>query len=187
MRLDAVYETARGKRKAKEECPCETPAVEEAGACRPYLKIERDETKFKACQRIAEKLGPVDTSEKAYEILREVAGSEVAERFGVMTLDTHYHLRDIAETGAGETDAVMAPLVPTLQAALASSPSYAVIYHVHPAASPHPSEADVSVTKSYAKAFHSVGVELLDHIIVAPGSKKGFYSFRASKLEALKP
>jgi RadC-like JAB domain len=155
-------------------------------ACRPYMKIERDETKFRACQAIADRIGPIDKTEKAYEILKVAAGHEVAERFGVMTLDTHYKLRDIAETGAGETDAVMAPMVPTLQAALQSSPTYAVCYHVHPAASEKPSDADVDVTKGFAKAFKAVGIEMIDHIIVVPGSKKGYYSFRESMPEALK-
>jgi len=163
----------------------ESPSREIESECRPYLKIERDEKRFRACQAIADRIGPIDSTEKSYEVLRQAVGHELAERFGVMTMDTHLKLRDIAETGAGETDAVMAPKVPTLQAALLSSPTYAIIYHVHPAASERPSDADVEVTKDFAKAFAEVGVPLLDHIIISTGSKKGHYSFAESKPKTL--
>lgn len=179
---------ARGDRGVREAGAYEPPPQEEA--CRPYIKIERDERKFRACQMIADRVGPIDTSEKAYEILKQAAGHETAERFGVMTLDTHFKLRNVAETGAGETDAVMAPIVPTLQvatlrAALEETPTYAIIYHVHPAASEEPSDADVEVTTSFAEAFASVGLVMLDHIIISSGSKNGFYSFAHSKPKAL--
>jgi len=179
MKLEAVYESGHKACGCSDKSPKESP-------CRPYMKIERDETKFRACQSIAERLGAIDKTSKAYEVLKEAVGSEVAERFGIMTLDTHYKLRDIAETGAGETDAVMAPMVPTLQAALASAPTYVIAYHVHPAASTQPSEADVQVTRGFAKAFKQVGIVMLDHIIIAPGSKRGYYSFADSMPKALK-
>ncbi len=161
-------------------------AAPAGSACRPYMKVERDMRKFRACQAIADRIGPIDTSEKAYEVLKEAAGHEVAERFGVVCLDTHMKLRDIAETGAGETSAVMAPMVPTLQAAVASGCEYIIAYHVHPAASERPSDADVEVTKSFAKAFKTIGLTMVDHLVIAPGGKKGFYSFAESNPKALK-
>jgi len=164
--------------------PAERDAEE--GRCRPYMKIEKDAARFQACQKIAERLGPISDPKRAYEILREAAGHEVAERFGVMTLDTHLHLRGLWETGAGETDSVQAPKVPTLHAAIVDEAAAGIIYHVHPAASDYPSDADVEVTKGFSKAFDEVGILLMDHIIVAVGSRRGFYSFLQSKPEALR-
>lgn len=191
MRYDVVYEARKPRGGA---CPCggtggsaapAGPETVKPEGCRPYLKLERIQPRFAACQRIAERLGPIDTPGKASEILLEAAGAEVAERFGVVTLDTHLHLRGIGETGAGETDAVMAPVLPTLHLAIADEAAAAIIYHVHPAASAQPSEADVEVTRRFARAFAEVGILLMDHIIVASGSRKGFYSFLESMPDAL--
>ena len=185
MKIEALYEDRA------HTCGCGKPAAPRApvaeGQCRPYMKIEKDVGRFTACQRISERIGAINNPRKAFEILREAAGAEVAERFGVMTLDTHLHLRGLWETGAGETDSVQAPKLPTLNAAIADQAAAAVIYHVHPAASDYPSDADVEVTEMFASAFNEVGVLLLDHVIVAVGSRHGYYSFAQSKPDALEP
>lgn len=186
MRLDVVYEEPLEPRAP---CGCKhahAPLEPVLGDCRPFVRLEKDVGAFSACQKIAEKLGRINTPKRAYEILRHAAGDEVAERFGVMTLDTHLHLRGLAQTGAGETDAVQAPKVPTLAVALVDHAAAAIIYHVHPAASDYPSDADVEVTRSFARAFHEVGILLLDHVILAVGSRRGFYSFHESQPQALK-
>lgn len=190
MKIEALYEDRAIHTRCAHACACgkshePRPAVEES-QCRPYMKIEKDAARFQACQKIAERIGPIGDPRRAYEILREAAGHEVAERFGVMTLDTHLRLRGLWETGAGETDSVQAPKVPTLHAAIVDEAAAAIIYHVHPAASDYPSDADVEVTKAFNKAFDEVGILLMDHIIVAAGSRRGFYSFAQSKPEALR-
>lgn len=184
--IEALYETRRAS------CSCgRTPATPSAPVdeqrCRPYMKIEKDQARFLACQKIADEIGPIGDPRKAYAILRVAAGLEVAERFGIMTLDTHLKLRGLWETGAGETDSVQAARVPTLQAAIADASAAVVLYHVHPAASDYPSDADVGVTRQFATAFDQVGILLMDHIIVAAGSRSGFYSFAQSQPAALEP
>jgi DNA repair protein RadC len=151
------------------------------------MRMERDQEAFGACQKLAEQIGPLDTPEKAYEVHKEAIGGEPREVFGVLTLDTHLQLRDIAETGQGEVDRVMAPLVPTLRTALETMPQAVICFHVHPSASPQPSEADDDVTRQFYEAFDSVGILMLDHLILASGNpKKGYYSFLESKPELLK-
>jgi proteasome lid subunit RPN8/RPN11 len=156
-----------------------------ASQCRPYLKIEKDQPRFLACQKIADQIGAVTTSKRAFALLEPAFGGNVAERFGVLTLDTHLKMRGLWETGAGETDSVQAPRVPTLQAAIVDDAAAAIIVHVHPAASDWPSDADIGVTRMFAVAFALVGVYLEDHIIVAVGSPHGYYSFADSMPQAL--
>lgn len=183
MKYQAIYEARACACGGATSAPKREPVTPDG--CRPYRKIETDQAKFMACQKIAESIGAIDTPRKAFEILREAAGHETAERFGVLTLDTHLHLRGIWETGAGETDSVQAPRVPTLHAAIADDAAAAIIYHVHPAASARPSDADVEVTVMFDAAFTQVGIVLMDHLIVAVGSRKGFYSFLESMPETL--
>ena len=190
-RIEAIYEVP--------DCACKEPKTLEAiaaeaeasavalegSACRPYLRIERDPKKFAACQALADKIGTIDSPKKLALILVEAMGAETRETFVVATFDTHMKLRGLWETGMGETDAVMAPRVPTLQAAIMDDAAAAAIAHCHPSAANHPSAADVEVTKQFANAFSQVGILLVDHVIVAAGAKPPFYSFAESMPKAL--
>jgi DNA repair protein RadC len=156
------------------------PVVIAAGkgsACRPFLKIEKDEAKFAACNALSDEIGPIDTPKKAFQLIRQAIGNEVNEVFGLVTLDLHLRMKSIAETGRGEPSSVMAPMVPTLQAALIDGAHAVVILHVHPSGVPaKPSDADKKTTKAFAKAFEVVNVHMLDHIIIG-GSKDSYFSF----------
>src|SRR5271167_2125009 len=57
--------------------------------CMPFLKVEKDAEKFAACNALAEKIGPINTPKKAYQIIEDAIGNEVNEVFGLITLDLH--------------------------------------------------------------------------------------------------
>lgn len=54
-----------------------------------------------------------------------------------------------------------------------------ILAHNHPSGDVTPSEEDLSVTKRLVEAGKIMGIEVLDHVIVA---KSGYFSFRDSKL-----
>jgi hypothetical protein len=147
--------------------------------CMPFLKVEKDPVRFAACNALAEKIGPIDTPKKAYQLLMDAIGDEVNEVFGLVTLDLHLRMKSVAETGRGEPAAVMAPMVPTLQAALIDGAHAVILTHVHPSGiEAEPSDADKETTKAFAKAFETVNVILMDHIIVGGDIKKrSYFSF----------
>ncbi len=60
------------------------------------------------------------------------------------------------------------------EAALAGAASV-VLFHNHPSGDPGPSEADVALTDRLVAAGTIMGVELLDHLILADTR---YYSFR---------
>lgn len=62
-----------------------------------------------------------------------------------------------------------------LEIAIANKAAYAIIAHNHPSGSLLPSKEDILTTRELFKAFSTVKIELLDHIIV---SNDGFFSFR---------
>lgn len=200
MKLEAIYEArarecgckdavaARAPRAADPEpLPEPGPApipVTPATGCKPWLKVERDEARYEACMKIAEAIGPIDTPERAFEILSEAMGSEDQEVFGVLLLDTHLQIRGLAETGRGEMSSVQAPIVPTMRIAVAEGAEAIVIWHLHPTLYTKPSDADIEVTRSFYKAAKALNILLVDHVIV--GGKKGFYSFLKSMPETLR-
>lgn len=147
--------------------------------CRPFLIVQKDADRFAACNALADEIGELNDPKKAFKLLEEAIGDEVNEVFGVLTLDLHMRMKGMAETGRGEPTSVMAPIVPTLQAAVADGAQAAIIYHVHPSGiEAHPSEADIDTTQAFVEAFDAVGIPLLDHIIVGGDvRKRSYYSF----------
>ncbi len=148
--------------------------------CRPFLRIEKDEESFAACNALADKIGPLNEPKKVAKFLFEYLGSSNEEVFGVLTVDIHGRLKGYTETGRGEASSVMAPMIPTLRAALMSGGGGAVLWHVHPSGiDAEPSEADEETTEAFVDAFESVGMPLLDHLILAGTSRKpSYFSFR---------
>lgn len=147
--------------------------------CRPFLTIQKDPERFAACNALADEIGPLNDPKNAFRLIEDAIGNEVNEVFGVVTLDLHLRMKSMAETGRGEPSSVMAPLVPTLQAAVADGAQAAIIYHVHPSGiEAYPSQADIETTQSFVEGFEAVGIPLLDHIIVGGDARKrSYYSF----------
>ena len=158
-------------------------AAGRASACRPFLKIEKKPEEFAACNALSDEIGPLNTPKKAFRLIGEAIGSEVNEVFGLVTLDLHLRMKSVAETGRGEPSAVAAPMVPTLQAALIDGAHAVIIFHVHPSGvEAKPSQADKDTTKAFVKAFETVNVHFIDHIIVGGDIKnRSYYSFAEAR------
>jgi DNA repair protein RadC len=147
--------------------------------CRPFLTVHKDDEKFAACNALADEIGPLNDPEKVFRLLEEAIGDELSEVFGVMTLDIHGRLKGMTETGRGEASSVMAPMIPTLRAALLSGGGGSLLWHVHPSGiEAKPSDADIETTEAFADAFEAIGLPLIDHIIIGGDARKrSFYSF----------
>jgi len=63
--------------------------------------------------------------------------------------------------------------------AILSNAASVIFMHNHPSGDPEPSNDDMEITRRLEKAGNILGIDVLDHIIVASG---GFYSFRQNKL-----
>lgn len=61
--------------------------------------------------------------------------------------------------------------------AIGKAAAYIILAHNHPSGDPSPSEEDVRLTKRISQAGHIMGIDLIDHLIVA---EKGCYSFKAA-------
>lgn len=152
--------------------------------CRPFITVHKDDEKFAACNALADELGPLNDPKKVFKLLEEAIGDELSEVFGVMTLDIHGRLKGMTETGRGEASSVMAPMIPTLRAALLSGGGGCILFHCHPSGiEAEPSDADIETTEDFDEAFEVIGMPLIDHVILA-GSvrKRSFFSFREAGL-----
>jgi len=62
-----------------------------------------------------------------------------------------------------------------LRPALTLKAACVILVHNHPSGDPEPSRPDAEVTERCRQAGDVIGIELLDHIVIAPG---GFQSMR---------
>ena len=147
--------------------------------CRPFLTVHKDDEKFAACNALADELGPLNEPKKIFRLLEDAIGDELSEVFGVLTLDIHGRLKGMSETGRGEASSVMAPMLPTLRAAILSGGGGAVLFHVHPSGiEAEPSDADIETTEAFDEAFDAVGLPLIDHVIISGSARKrSYFSF----------
>lgn len=159
------------------------PVVLTAGPgmkCRPFLTVQKDDQRFAACNALADEIGPLNDPKKVFRLLEEAIGDEPNEVFGVLTVDIHGRMKGMTETGRGEASSVMAPMIPTVRAALLSGGQGAILYHVHPSGiEAYPSDADIDTTEAFDEAFEAVGLPLLDHVIIGGDvRKRSYYSFK---------
>lgn len=153
----------------------------EGGArCEPFLRVEKDPNKFAACNALADQIGPLREPKKVFEFLEGYLGNSPNEVFGVLTVDIHGRVKGYTETGRGEASSVMAPVIPTVRAALLGGGEGAILFHCHPSGTEaEPSDADIETTEAFAEAFETVNMPLIDHIIVGGDARRrSYYSFK---------
>jgi DNA repair protein RadC len=175
-----VFTESRPRRRVRDAKfkPVELTTIK-GSPCRPFFHIEKDPEAFAACNALADEIGPLNEPKKAFRLIEEAIGDEPYEVFGFVTVDLHCRFKSMGITGRGEAAAVMAPMVPTMQAILMDGSYGALICHCHPSGiEAKPSQADKDTTKAFEKAFEACGVIFIDHIISAGSMKqRSYFSF----------
>jgi len=141
--------------------------VGEATAARVLAALElggraaREETPPR--QRIR---GPEDVHSLLGPLLRDLP----QEEFHALLLNTqHRVVRDVLVT-RGILDASLVHAREVFRPAISESAAAIILVHNHPSGDPTPSPEDRAVTLHLAAAGASVGIRVLDHVIIGDGS-----------------
>jgi DNA repair protein RadC len=114
------------------------------------------------------------------ESLRQSQGDGTQERTGALFLNARNRLlRHDPEIYRGTLDRAVVEPRELLKRALLANAAGLIVYHNHPSGDPTPSREDREFTRRLASAAESVGLRLLDHIVVA---RDGCVSFREAGL-----
>jgi len=101
------------------------------------------------------------------------------EHFVVLLLNARHELQGRETISIGSLNAsIVHPREVFLPAILHSAASV-VLVHNHPSGDPEPSEEDLSITRRLVEVGELVGIEVLDHVVIA---SRGTVSFRHRKL-----
>jgi len=101
-------------------------------------------------------------------------GSRPVEQFGIVLLDTKHRLLHIKLVSTGSLDSTMAHPREVFREAIAGRAAAIVLFHNHPSGDPRPSADDVALTARLVDAGQVVGIDVLDHLVLAD---QRYYSF----------
>jgi len=96
-------------------------------------------------------------------------GARPVEQFGVMLLDTRRRLLRTTILSVGTVDASVVQPRDVFREAVLGAAHAVIVFHNHPSGDPTPSREDVLVTARLIDAGRVVGVDVLDHLILADG------------------
>lgn len=114
------------------------------------------------------------------EYLRRARGDGAQERTGALFVNARNRLlKDDPDIYRGTLDRAVVEPREILKRALLVNAAGVILYHNHPSGDPAPSREDREFTRRLAAASESVGVRLLDHIVVG---RSGCISFREAGL-----
>jgi DNA repair protein RadC len=114
-------------------------------------------------------------SDLAHYLMPLYAGHRV-ERLGVLLLDARLRLIRAAILATGSADGVIVEPRDVYREALLASATHVVVFHNHPSGDPEPSADDHLVTVRLSRAGQTLGIPLVDHLILGAGR---YYSFKA--------
>ena len=106
-------------------------------------------------------------------------GAHPVERFGVVMLDARLRLLRVQIISIGSLDAVMAHPREVFREATIAGAAAIVAFHNHPSGDPQPTREDVDVTVRLWRAGEIIGIDVLDHIVLADAR---YVSMKESKI-----
>jgi len=98
------------------------------------------------------------------------------ERFYVLSLDSQRRLNNTTLISKGTVDEAAVYPRDVMRVAIQDKVTSVLLTHNHPGGSLRPSKADLEVTRQIVEGLKYIGVDVLDHIVVAGDT---YYSFAA--------
>ena len=102
-------------------------------------------------------------------------GSRPVEQFGLMMLDTKHRLIRTSVVSVGTLDSSPAHPREIFREAASACAAAIVLFHNHPSGDPMPSRDDVDLTRRLVQAGEIMGIDVIDHVILADTR---YFSFR---------
>ncbi len=88
------------------------------------------------------------------------------EEFHIVTLDTKNQVIDTHQITVGTLDASLVHPREVFRAAIKDAASSIILVHNHPSGDPTPSREDFAVTKRLEESGQTLGIDVLDHIVL---------------------
>jgi DNA repair protein RadC len=109
----------------------------------------------------------LDTPQDLARHLLPQYGALAVEHFGIVMLDTKHRVLRVKVVSIGSLDATVVHPREVFREAATASASAIVLFHNHPSGDPTPSRDDLLLTSRMVRAGEVMGIDVLDHLILA--------------------
>jgi len=172
---NAVLETsdgAHGLVRTRYDDLCAIPGIGHARAAQILAAVELGR---RTLTRPLRERVQIVNARAAAELLLPQYGSRPVEQFGIVLLDTKHRVIRTVVLSVGTVDASIVHPREVFGAAAAAGAAALVLFHNHPSGDPRPSPDDVELTRRLAAAGVLMGIDVIDHVILADVR---YYSFK---------
>ena len=114
-----------------------------------------------------EPMGVVKANNELRELLAKEQGGESREAIYLLCLDRKGKLLSCKHLADGDVSSANLNIRRVVELALLTSASAVILAHNHPSGVAVPSSSDEAATRQVAEALRTIGVRLVDHIVVA--------------------
>ncbi len=125
-------------------------------------------------QEVGEKVDKISAPEQAYAKMANYA-TATQEYFLVLTLNGSHGVIKLHEVSKGLVNKTMVHPREVFRPAILDNSVAVIVAHNHPSGAMQPSTEDREITGILKRAGETIGIQLLDHLII---TKNGFYSFQ---------
>lgn len=113
-------------------------------------------------------IGALQTPIECAALLLPLLQHEATEVMVALYLTTRHELICVHELSRGGLDATVVHPRDVFRGACLSNAAAVVLGHNHPSGDPSPSRDDLALTRRLITAGELIGIDVLDHIVVAP-------------------
>jgi DNA repair protein RadC len=129
---------------------------------------------------------PLNTPDRVFDYMKSATATLSVEKFWVLCLNRKNTLIKRIEVTSGTASSCLVHPREVFRHAIVHGAVSIVCVHNHPSGDPSPSSADLQVTRQLREAARTVGVDMLDHVIIGTPHEDprhaGFYSFQEAGL-----
>jgi DNA repair protein RadC len=145
------------------------------GAARAAQVLAAIELGRRTLTRLEEERPRLGSPRSVAEYLLPQFGNRAVEQFGVLLLDTKHRVIRASVLSVGTLDASIVHPREVFREAAAAGAAALVLFHNHPSGDPEPSDDDCRLTERLVAAGVLMGIDVLDHVILADAK---YFSFR---------
>ena len=109
------------------------------------------------------------TAEDRGKYVKSLFYGKLIENFYMVSLDKHLRAFRFDKIASGNSIEVPVYISEVVKLALRNNASYVILAHNHPGGNLNASADDIYITRNLSAGLRTVGIELLDHIIVSHG------------------
>lgn len=133
------------------------------------VSLHTFETKFKQKENVS-------SPEEIIKYLKVNFSAQTKESFAIIALDSRNQILDSKPLKQQQGTVDQAPVYPReiAEYALSLKATRVIVAHNHPSGHASPSSADIQITKVIKESLKLLGIDLLDHIIIAGDTHYSF-------------